>query len=171
MRDVVGGASSSSFGIRRVVWPRRGDLDAPPFLGGADDGGVHEFEHRTFAEGVGTFGAAALVAEKAFEQIGRPDDSAVSRGESQVGDASMEVFLEAGDRRGELTSVASDDTLALGRRPAVKGPDSRPGLATETPATRSRVLCSGDSSFDEPDIAGEASAEKHSTTARINPGP
>jgi len=131
----------------------------------------NELEHRTFAEGVGTLVRRRSLLEKAFEQIGRPDDSAVSRGESQVGDASMEVFLEAGDRRGELTSVASDDTLALGRRPAAKGPDNSPGLATETPATRSRVLCSGDSSFDEPDIAGEASAEKHSTTARINPGP
>src|SRR5439155_11682338 len=48
------------------------DRDPAPPLGGADDGRIHQLQHRAFAEGVGNVLVALMVASTAFAQTETP---------------------------------------------------------------------------------------------------
>lgn len=84
---------------------------------GAGQGGEHEFQHGPFAEGVGEgLGSAAFLAEELLEEVGGPNRLMVGGGQVQVGDAGLEVVLEAGHRAGGLPRVAAVELLGGGAR-------------------------------------------------------
>ena len=90
-----------------------GESQAAPAVRGADERAEHEFEHRLLAEAVGDdFEPPALLDEQPFEQVRRPDDSAMGDGQPQVGDAGFEVVLETSKRaRQEIGVVGADRGL------------------------------------------------------------
>ncbi len=95
------------FGSERfhLAVPEVGDLEGPPTLGGADHGAEHQLEHGPLAEGVGDdLQAPAFLDEQALEQIGRAGRAAVGDRQAQVGDAGLEVALEAGPALGSWAS-------------------------------------------------------------------
>src|SRR5881296_2762674 len=72
------------------------DGDPAPPLGGADDGGVHQLEHRALAERIrDDLRPPPLFEEQPLEQIRGTHDSAMPKREAQMGDAGVEVVTEA----------------------------------------------------------------------------
>jgi hypothetical protein len=72
-----------------------GDPDPAPAFGGANERGIHQLQDRTLAKGMrDDFGAAALLTEQPFQQIGGADRAAVAERETQLRDARLEVVVE-----------------------------------------------------------------------------
>jgi len=83
------------------------DDQSPPGLTGASQGGEHQLQPGPLAEGVRDhFGPSAFLAEQPLHQVGGSNGLAVSDGQAQVGDACLEIVLEAGDCAGKLPHVA-----------------------------------------------------------------
>src|SRR5207245_4517217 len=67
------------------------DRDPAPSLGGADDGRVHQLQHRALAEGVrNDLRPAALLEKEPLQQVRGPHDPAMPEREAEVGDARVE---------------------------------------------------------------------------------
>src|SRR5215471_21005922 len=75
---------------------------APP-RGGADDGGIHQLQHRPLAERVrDDLRPPALFEKQPLEQIRGADDTAMAEREVEMGDARGEVVSEALHYRRQL---------------------------------------------------------------------
>ena len=84
---------------------------APP-VGRADDGGVHQLQHRPLPEGVrDDLRATALLQEEPLEQVGRADHPPMAEREAQVGDARLEVVAKAVHDGGKLALVGGDEVV------------------------------------------------------------
>jgi len=89
-----------------------GDLDRPLALGGMRHGGEHELENRLLAEGIGDdLQTPALFEEQTFEQVRGARRPPMGDRQAQVGDAGLEVVLEADDRAGQLLLIVSDKAI------------------------------------------------------------
>ena len=89
------------------------DLDAAPAIGRADDGGVHQLQHRPFAEGMrNDLRPPALFEEEALEEIRGADHPTMTQREAEVRDARVEVVLEALHDGRQLTLVSGHEILA-----------------------------------------------------------
>src|SRR4030095_13299217 len=92
------------------------DGDPPPPLGGADDGRVHQLQHRAFAEGVrNDLRPASLLEEEPLQQVRGAHDPAMPEREAQVGDARVEVVPETLHHRRQLPLVRLHEVLAQHR--------------------------------------------------------
>src|SRR6059036_159924 len=79
------------------------DGDPAPPLGGADDGGIHQLQHRPLAERVrDDLRPPALFEKQPLEQIRGADDAAMAEREAEMGDARVEVVSEALHHRWQL---------------------------------------------------------------------
>src|SRR5437667_8358689 len=78
---------------------------APP-LGGTDDGGIHQLQHRALAERVrDDLRPPALFEEQPLEQIRGADNAAMAEREAEMRDARVEVVSEALHHRWQLPRV------------------------------------------------------------------
>src|SRR3546814_7969611 len=89
------------------------DLDRPPALGSTRNGGEHELEHGLLAEGVADdLEPPALFEEQAFEQVRGARRSPMADRQTQVGDAGLEVVLEAGDSTRQLLLIVRHEAVS-----------------------------------------------------------
>ena len=83
------------------------DRQAAPAVSGADQGGVHELQHRPLAERMrDDFRAPALLEEEPLEEIGGANHLAMAQREAQMGDAGLEVIDETPRHRGQVAAMA-----------------------------------------------------------------
>ena len=102
------------------------DRDPAPPFGGADDGRVHQLQHRPLAERVrDDLRPAALFEEQPLEQIGGAHDAAMPEREAEVGDACLEVVAETLHHGRQLPLVRLHEVIAQHR-----GEGRRRGLVT-----------------------------------------
>ena len=82
------------------------DGDPAPPLGGADDGGIHQLQHRALAERVrNDLRPAALLEKEPLQQVGGAHDAAMAERKTQMGDARVEVVTETLHDRRQLPLV------------------------------------------------------------------
>jgi hypothetical protein len=89
---------------------------APP-LGGADDGGIHQLQHRPLAERVrDDFRPPALFEEQPLEQIRGADDAAMAEREAEMAmhasKSSVKHCTTAGSSRSFVCTKSSRSTVA-----------------------------------------------------------
>ena len=108
-----------------------GEAQSAPALGGADQRAEHEFQHRLLAEAVGNdLQAPALLDEQPFEQVRRSRHAPIGDGQTEVGDARLEIVVKAGERARRDHGVVGADTARQlardrSRRLLVAGSDAR----------------------------------------------
>src|SRR6266545_4722415 len=147
------------------------DGDPAPPLGGTDDGGVHQLQHRALTKRVrDDLRTPALFEEQSLEQIRGTHDAAMPEREAQVGDARVEVVTETLHHRWQLPLVRLDEVIAQHRG---EGPRrrlvtaARPQRDLRPPALgallrRLRSRCTRQ--------RWRSARGKHVSTARISPG-
>src|SRR6059036_1618154 len=88
------------------------DGDPAPPLGGPDDGGIHQLQHRALAERVwDDLRPAALLEKESLQQVRGAHDAAMPEREAQVGDARVEVVTETLHHRRQLALVRLDEVV------------------------------------------------------------
>lgn len=71
-----------------------GHAQAAPALGGADQCGIHQLEHRALAESVwDDLGAPPFLTEQPLEHVGGADRPPMREWEAQMGNARFKVVL------------------------------------------------------------------------------
>ena len=77
-----------------------------------DQRGVHQFEHRTLAEGMrNDFGTPALLTEQPLERNRRANGFAMRNRQAQTRDARFEGIQERPGRAGQLALEALDELV------------------------------------------------------------
>src|SRR5213593_3211889 len=144
--------------------------DPAPPLGGPDDGGIHQLQHRALAERVwDDLRPAALLEKESLQQVRGAHDAAMPKREAQVGDAGVEVVTETLHHRRQFPLVPLDEVVPQhrgegGRRRLVTAarpqrdlwPPSLRGFAPEIPQPVEQRW--------------RSARGKHVSTARISPG-
>src|SRR5436190_8609967 len=98
------------------------DADAAPAFGATDQRRIHQLQDGALAKSMwDDFGAPALLAKQALQEIGGADRPAVSEREAQMRDAGLEIILEAGYRAWQIAAVGRPDIVAQQPRQSRRG--------------------------------------------------
>src|SRR4029450_52709 len=137
---------------------------APP-VGRADDGGVHELQHRPLPEGMREdLRPASLLEEEPLEQVGGADHAPMTQREAEMGDARVEVVAEALHDGRQVALVRRNEVVAQDG-----GERRRRGLAAPArPQRDPRPLAFRRFAAEIPQPVDEASLAERPRKARLD---